>query len=218
MKSEFETCMYDVRSSKNCGSVNIRPASGSKYGEVATNGPLVLPERRNYHPCSVQFNGDLRKKLGQNENFLDKYFKQSIDNKWKYGHQYKDLIEECSFRDKSCENHFSLLNNSRYGNCFTFNKLNGLSVTSASASLFGSAKGLELVLNAEINDYVAISHTVEFRIVIHDPFEEPDPEGKRMNISPGYETNVLLKQTLIKRLPVLLTRTSACSIRTTNLL
>ncbi|GFQ81414.1 degenerin mec-10 [Trichonephila clavata] len=59
---------------------------------------------------------------------------------------------------------------------------------------------LELLLNAEINKYVAISHTVGFRIAIHDPFEELDPEGKGMNIIPGYGTNVLLRLTIIKRL------------------
>ncbi|GFY34348.1 amiloride-sensitive sodium channel subunit alpha [Trichonephila clavipes] len=190
-KAEFETCLYEILSPKDCTSIS--PDNRFNNGKFPIKRPLVLPERRSYRSY-------LQTQRGATERFLAKYSKLSIDKRWRYGHQYKDLIEKCSFRDKSCKNNFSLFSNSRYGNCFTFNKLNKLSVPSADTSLVGSMNGLKLVLNAEINEYVAISHTVGFRIVIHDPFEEPDPEIKGMNIIPGYETNVLLKQTLIKRL------------------
>ncbi|GFY34354.1 hypothetical protein TNCV_2506571 [Trichonephila clavipes] len=71
------------------------------------------------------------------------------------------------------------------------NKHANLSLTASETTLQENAKGLELVLNAEIPKYIPISETEEFRIVIHDASEEPDPERKGMNIIPGYENLIL---------------------------
>ncbi|GFY34343.1 degenerin mec-10 [Trichonephila clavipes] len=195
MKSEFEICL----SSNIC--VPNKPASGGLGGAITGTGPLVLPERRNYLSCTIQFKGNLHKPLGSAEKFLEKYSELSSGDRWRYGHQFDDLIKKCSFRGKSCEGFLSSFPNFQYGNCFTFNRFDGFSVTTEATTLLENSKGLELVLNSEINQYVPISHTAGFRIVIHDPSDEPNPEEKGMNIIPGYETNVLLRRTLTRRLP-----------------
>ncbi|GFQ81433.1 acid-sensing ion channel 1C [Trichonephila clavata] len=195
MKSKFEICL----SSKSC--VLNKPSSGGIGGGLTSTGPLVLPERRNYLSCTIQLKENLHKPLGSTEKFLDKYSELSSGDRWRYGHQFDDLIEKCSFRGKSCESFFSSFPNFQYGNCFTFNSFNGFSVTAEEMTLAENSKGLELVLNAEVNQYIPISHTVGFRIVIHNASEEPNPEENGMNIIPGYETNVLLRRTLTKRLP-----------------
>ncbi|GFS43698.1 amiloride-sensitive sodium channel subunit beta [Nephila pilipes] len=199
MKSEFEICLYDPQSSKHC--IPNDPVAIELGGAIRSSGPLVLPERRNYHSCLTQFGGNPHKEEESAEMFLEKYSKLSFNDRWRYGHQFTDLIENCSFRGKSCDGHFSSFSSVRYGNCFSFNKFNGLSLAAADKTLFENFKGLEITLNAEIRQYVSISRTVGFRIVIHDPAEEPDPEENGIYIIPGYETNILLRQTLIKRLP-----------------
>ncbi|GIY16708.1 degenerin mec-10 [Caerostris darwini] len=85
--------------------------------------------------------------------------------------------------------------NFRYGNCYTIND-NKQMLASA-----GSSKGLELILNVEPEEYVSISHTIGLRIVIHNPMDNADPEGNGINIFPGYETDISLSQTIIRRLP-----------------
>ncbi|GFQ93707.1 acid-sensing ion channel 1C [Trichonephila clavata] len=194
MKSEFEICL----SSDIC--VPNKTAS-SEQGGLTSTGPLVLRKRRNYISCKTHFNGYLHKQLGSAEKFLEKYSELSSDDRWRYGHQFDDLVEKCSFRGKSCESFFSSFPNFQYGNCFTFNSFNGFSVTAEEMTFAENSKGLELVLNAEVNQYISISHKIGFRIVIHDASEESNPEENGMNIIPGYQTNILLRRTLTKRLP-----------------
>ncbi|GIX77033.1 acid-sensing ion channel 2 [Caerostris extrusa] len=65
----------------------------------------------------------------------------------------------------------------------------------------GSSNGLELTLHVEPEEYASISHTIGMRIVIHNPMDNADPDGNGINIFPGYETDISLSQTIIRRLP-----------------
>ncbi|GFQ93705.1 degenerin-like protein unc-105 [Trichonephila clavata] len=192
MKSEFEICIYDPSALEKC-----KPYQGDEIIE----GPLVRPEKRNFYFCNSQLGRESYTKINSTTKFIEKYSELASQEREEYGHQLANLVEYCFFNGKSCNKNFHLLSSFQYGNCYTLNKLARLSLSAAETTQREISKGLELVLNAEITQYVPISQTVGFRIVIHDASEEPDPETKGININPGYETNILLRQTLTKRLP-----------------
>ncbi|GIX77031.1 degenerin mec-10 [Caerostris extrusa] len=91
--------------------------------------------------------------------------------------------------------------NFQYGNCFTLKAKESHILKQWKASSAGYAGGLELVIEVEPEEYVSISHTIGARILIHNPNDTPDPETNGINIIPGYETDISLRQTIIKRLP-----------------
>ncbi|GFS43701.1 FMRFamide-activated amiloride-sensitive sodium channel [Nephila pilipes] len=190
MKSMFEDCLYEPFDSLEC-----------MHGLSVVTGLLVMLEMQNFYSCNSQFSGQQDKDIEATKKFIQEYSKLNLGDRNKFGHRLTDLIVNCSFRGKSCEGPFTTITNFRYGNCFSFNKFNGLSLAAANKTLFENFKGLEITLNAEIRQYLSISRTVGFRIVIHDPSEEPNPKGNGISVSPGYETNIRLRQTLIKRLP-----------------
>ncbi|GFT61879.1 amiloride-sensitive sodium channel subunit beta [Nephila pilipes] len=190
MKSKFQTCLYEYLKPTFCFQF---PRGGS--------GPLVIPERRNFYSCNSQLGGTQNKKAEDIMKFLETNFNLDLNQRIIIGHQLTDLIENCSFAGKPCKGHFSVFANGQYGNCFTLNEFSGFSISALATKFIDKSKGLEITLNAETSQYVPISQTVGFRIVIHDPSEEPNPEGNGISVSPGYETNILLRQSLIKRLP-----------------
>ncbi|GBN15834.1 hypothetical protein AVEN_209138-1 [Araneus ventricosus] len=65
----------------------------------------------------------------------------------------------------------------------------------------GSSNGLELILNAEADTFLPISHILGMRVVIHHPSKGPNQEENGINIVPSYETHISLLQTEILRLP-----------------
>ncbi|GBL82091.1 hypothetical protein AVEN_50648-1 [Araneus ventricosus] len=64
----------------------------------------------------------------------------------------------------------------------------------------GCSNALQLILNAEADTYLPISHTLGMRVVNHHPSEGPNPEEDGINIVPGYETHISLQQNEIVRL------------------
>ncbi|GBN15833.1 Amiloride-sensitive sodium channel subunit alpha [Araneus ventricosus] len=154
--------------------------------------PLILPERRG---INMKKENESKAQL----EFLKKYYKLSPYNRNSAGYLRDEVITSCSFNFKSCEFRHSL--NMRYGNCYTFNPLNSIFQELLMATSVGPINGLEMTLSVDPEQYLPISHTVGMRIVIHDPSDEPDPEDKGINIAPGYETHISLKETVMRRLP-----------------
>ncbi|XP_055938173.1 degenerin mec-4-like [Argiope bruennichi] len=90
--------------------------------------------------------------------------------------------------------------NFRFGNCITFNK--GTEDTEPlKVSQTGVESGLVLKLHLETDQYQPTTHTVGARMMLHDPYTTPSAEEEGFIISPGYETSVSLKQTVVSRLP-----------------
>ncbi|GFV98490.1 acid-sensing ion channel 1C [Trichonephila clavipes] len=117
-------------------------------------------------------------------------------------HLSKNFIMNCFFNGESCyENSFYHTSSPSYGDCFTFNKVTSVEEKPLLVSKSGLYSGLEILLDAENGNYSFSSDTVGFRIVIHDPSENPDPEERGFSISPGFETSASMTQTLIHRLP-----------------
>ncbi|GBN15826.1 Degenerin mec-10 [Araneus ventricosus] len=152
-------------------------------------------------PLSEKSDINFRNKNESQEHlkFLRKYYNLNSESRQKFGYQLEEVVKSCLFNFKPCE--FKKNLNMRYGNCFTFNQLNGIFQEVPMASFAGPNNGLEMILIIDPDQYLAISHTVGMRIVIHDPSDEPNPEDKGIAIAPGYETYISLKETLMQRLP-----------------
>ncbi|GFY37026.1 acid-sensing ion channel 1 [Trichonephila inaurata madagascariensis] len=196
MKSKYEPCL--------ASDADFRKCSTGREHQFGSGFTFKLPERRNFQSCYSQLNGKRQKDADNFTEFFEKYSELKQVKRRFYGHQLKDLIQSCSFRGKPYDkDQFSYFFNARYGNCFTFNSCDDdsydpkeeLAVTST-----GRESGLELILNVEHEQYLPISHTIGGRIVIHNSLN-PDPEGSGISIIPGYETDILLQQTSILRLP-----------------
>ncbi|GIY16693.1 acid-sensing ion channel 1C [Caerostris darwini] len=186
MKLKYEMCLLENPKSRDCV-VLTQPNSGS----------LVLSERRNYLSCTSQLNGTKMKEAVTRVSFLEKYSQLRVEKKKRFGHFKRELVEHCSFNGKISDVfEFKDILNPRYGNCFT-NKFTNLVTTTRSEG----STGLEMILNVEPDDYLPISHTVGARIVIHSPSDNPNPEDNGINIIPGYETIIYLRQTVMRRLP-----------------
>ncbi|XP_055947091.1 degenerin-like protein unc-105 [Argiope bruennichi] len=133
------------------------------------------------------------------QDFLANYFKLSPKIRQNFGYHFNEVVISCSFNFKHCKFRHNL--NMRYGNCFTFDGVNGNFKDPLNSKSVGLNNGLEMILKVDPVQYLPISHTVGMRIVIHDPSNEPNPEYRGITIAPGFETHVSLKQKEIHRLP-----------------
>ncbi|GBL82084.1 Degenerin mec-10 [Araneus ventricosus] len=189
IKLKYKDCVVDPSNSRMC------PNTGeSRIG-------FHMSELHAFRICSKQF----REQQKQDDaviQFLKKYSELEVGYRKHFSYSSKELILNCSFNGKSCNRYpFKKTANIRYGNCFIFNKFSMSSKGAALVASTGSSNGLELILNAEADTYLPISHTLGMRVVIHHPSEGPNPEEDGMNIVPGYETHISLQQTEILRLP-----------------
>ncbi|GIX71882.1 degenerin deg-1 [Caerostris extrusa] len=65
----------------------------------------------------------------------------------------------------------------------------------------GPNTGLEMDLDTLIYSYLDITSSAGIRVVVHSPYEDPNPSENGFNISPGFETQVSLTKTSVQRLP-----------------
>ncbi|XP_078581260.1 degenerin-like protein unc-105 [Branchiostoma floridae x Branchiostoma japonicum] len=116
------------------------------------------------------------------------------------GHQKKDLILQCTFDKKKCSlDDFKVSQNSKYGNCFTFNhdQDNVLETTK-----IGAGYGLKLTLNVESNEYIGIfGQDPGVKITVHTPGSTPLPEVNALSAEPGKSTFIGLKRRVVNRQP-----------------
>lgn len=68
------------------------------------------------------------------------------------------------------------------------------------ASQTGSANGLRLLLNADIDHYLYTTGQVGWRLLIHNQTESPFPEEKSVAIAPGTSTYIGMKLSTAERL------------------
>ncbi|GIY16698.1 amiloride-sensitive sodium channel subunit alpha [Caerostris darwini] len=165
-------------------------------------GPLSLPERRSIHSCGTQLGGKQSKNSEALHEFLQQYSNLNSRRRNAYGHpQY--IIKSHLFNGKTYKFNVESWLSFQYGNCFTLKAKESHILKQWKASSAGYAGGLELVIEMEPGEYVPISHTIGARILIHNANDTPDPETNGINIIPGYETDISLRQTIIKRLPAI---------------
>ncbi|XP_022797294.1 amiloride-sensitive sodium channel subunit alpha-like [Stylophora pistillata] len=122
------------------------------------------------------------------------------------GHQFEDLVFECSFRGYDCRNYSRYWRHfwdHRYGNCFTFNggtDDDGEGQKVMISHITGPAGGLKLNLFIEQSQYIAeLSDTAGARVVIHDQGQIPFPNNEGYNVLPSRSTSFGLTRKVIER-------------------
>ncbi|XP_068734788.1 degenerin del-1-like [Montipora capricornis] len=122
------------------------------------------------------------------------------------GHQFQDLVFECSYRGYDCRNYSRFwrhLWDYRHGNCYTFNggiNDDGKPQKVLESHITGPTGGLKLNLFVEQSQYVAeISHTAGARVIIHDQGQIPFPYNEGYSVLPSVSTSFAIRRTLIER-------------------
>ncbi|GIX77014.1 hypothetical protein CEXT_633021 [Caerostris extrusa] len=196
MMDSYKTCLNPNVTLERC----LQPVMTTNNGKPRTT--LVISERRSLQSCTSALSGKLNNEKDHATRFLMKYLAVSMETRQAIGYQSKDFIKSCSFNWRSCsEEDFEEFQNLHYGNCFTFNKVNGNKTKAYTTSQTGHWSGLVLTLDLKYYEYMTDSATIGARVIIHDPKESPSPEETGINISPGFETSVALMKTFETRLP-----------------
>ncbi|XP_064644647.1 acid-sensing ion channel 2-like [Lineus longissimus] len=117
------------------------------------------------------------------------------------GHQIKDMLLMCRWRDEICgpENFTHVFTD--YGNCYTFNSgQNGSVLTSKKP---GRAHGLNLYLNLEEYDYMNNDQTVHagFKVLLHQRKEPPLVDELGLGLQPETHYLIAIRKELIINLP-----------------
>ncbi|XP_066300720.1 uncharacterized protein [Branchiostoma lanceolatum] len=116
------------------------------------------------------------------------------------GHQKEDFILQCTFDKKKCSlDDFKVSQNSKYGNCFTFNHDpdNVLETTKV-----GAGYGLKLTLNVGSKEYIGIfGQDPGVKVTVHTPGSTPLPEVDALSAEPGKSTFIGLKRRVVNRQP-----------------
>ncbi|CAH3105581.1 unnamed protein product [Porites lobata] len=122
------------------------------------------------------------------------------------GHQFEDLVFECSFRGYDCKNYskyWNFLWDSRYGNCYTFNggiNDEGEKQRVLQSYVTGPTGGLKLNLFIEQSQYIPeISDTAGARVVIHEQGQVPFPYNEGHSVLPSRSTSFGIRRTVIER-------------------
>ena len=195
MKRKFVSCMENNLPFEECNDF-----VGNTLGNSGVFESFLMSERRSSISCSKQFSGNKNQNLEDMTNFLAKYIKLKYEERKLSGNELKDLILYCFVDDKPCEeSHFNYFQNTQYGNCFTFNKKKNNSAT-LKVPIGGKTTELEMILDLSHYIYLDVTSSQGTRIIIHDPNEDPNPEENGINISPGFETSVKVKQVNYRRL------------------
>ncbi|KAF8790660.1 FMRFamide-activated amiloride-sensitive sodium like protein [Argiope bruennichi] len=172
------------------------------YRSEETFRPVLPSAIKRYASCSSNFDGVFSKERSQSLQFLNRYLSLSKEQRSKLGHQSENFIKTCTFNGESCSiSNFSNFLSIEFGNCFTFNGNYETKGKTLQTPYIGPNSGLELTLNLEVQDYSPITPSIGARVVIHKSESQPNPEDYGININPGSETSVAIRQTSIYRLP-----------------
>nr|KAI8749481.1 amiloride-sensitive sodium channel subunit alpha-like; partial [Biomphalaria glabrata] len=129
------------------------------------------------------------------ENFKDLYSIMNITQQKNVSHQVHDMLRQCSFATRTCENSYKQTTNSEFGNCYTIEDSRYISKKS------GPAGGLELILYLENDEYLPLVTSGRgAHVIIHDRNTVPLPEEEGIAISVGQQTMIALKEIRISRL------------------
>lgn len=155
---------------------------------------LHISERRMIYSCSNRKHPHSEKHF----KFLSSYSKLSLYQREVKGKKLVNFIEYCSFNGKLCSvEDLKTTSSLRYGNCSTFN-YNGTMDTDNLTTSHLLNKGLELVLNLDLYSYIKKTEKIGAVVAIHDWKDVGNPEEDGIDISPGFETSIALKQSQIK--------------------
>ncbi|XP_015913576.1 acid-sensing ion channel 4-A-like [Parasteatoda tepidariorum] len=190
------------RTSDNCLKLAL-PWAVCYGNRVFFNGSyLILSERKNFFSCKRKQKNTNSEEKNTIMGLLTKFAKLGLSERKSLGSKAETFITHCTFRGQQCNwKDFTLTHSLQYGNCFTFNSSKYFYGNEINKS-YGYNKGLEIILNLETVNYLPLlSASVGAKVIIHDSFEEPNIEDKGFFISPGFQTSVSLRKTVVERLP-----------------
>ncbi|XP_025098178.1 acid-sensing ion channel 1A-like [Pomacea canaliculata] len=127
-------------------------------------------------------------------------YMSSIEYSQRYdlGHQLEDMLVSCKYPELECnKNFFTKFYSQKLGNCYTINKDRRI----PNVSMTGPEHGLELKLHVEEDEYLRMSMTTGFKVVVHSPQEMPFPDDEGVVVAPGFSTHIALSKVEIKRTP-----------------
>lgn len=193
MENKYLTCLEEDLPLEMC---DLEPWDGD-------GGPITISERRSIASCSRQLSGIMNNEMHELNRFLNRYMSLSLEERRRSGMTFKNLIRSCSFNGIICnQKYFTAFQSLKYGNCFTFKHMKNSSIGVLKMPSMNHRNELELILNiGNLKSYMKLTPSFGFRIAVHHPNEDLNPEEDGINISPGFETLITAKQTHIKRLP-----------------
>ncbi|GMT24411.1 hypothetical protein PFISCL1PPCAC_15708, partial [Pristionchus fissidentatus] len=110
-----------------------------------------------------------------------------------------DFVLRCSFNGKDCDmdKDFKLHMDPEYGNCYTFNFNDSVTMKNSRA---GPMYGLRLLLNVNQSDYMPTTEAAGVRIVVHEQDQEPFPDTFGYSAPTGFISSFGLKTKVLHRL------------------
>ncbi|KAG8174739.1 hypothetical protein JTE90_021289 [Oedothorax gibbosus] len=192
-----DSCLMAIMNFTDCRDLG---EMGSPYRQRSFSLEPKL-KKRTVVSCSATLAGKSDFQKDMDLEFFMNYTKLDENYRFITGYQANELIKECSFNGESCSiKDLKLFQSLRYGNCFTFNKAESNSSRRLMTSKTGYRSGLHMTLDVRSRDYLPTSHTIGARVIVHPSSSDPDRENLGINISPGFETSISLKQSHISRL------------------
>ncbi|XP_013418967.1 acid-sensing ion channel 4 [Lingula anatina] len=115
--------------------------------------------------------------------------------KARLGHRIEDMLLGCTLHGQTCApENFTLLFNSKYGNCYTIKPL------ASQIHKPGHSHGLTVELNIQQEEYLPVIAEAGVRVVITDHKSVPFPEDNGLSVSPGFYSAVGMSMVEISRL------------------
>lgn len=129
----------------------------------------------------------------------------SISEKIKLSYTLDDMLISCSYLNQPCDlKNFRIFRTNKYGNCYMFNSGkddndNNIDLLVTSTAGKSNSLRLELFTGVPSDDFdFMISNG--FVVFVHNSTTLPFIDSENALLSPGYETNLILKQTDVIRL------------------
>ncbi|CAH1793886.1 unnamed protein product [Owenia fusiformis] len=102
------------------------------------------------------------------------------------GHKASDMISSCVYDGESCKDNITM-KLTDFGMCYTFR-------TNRNCTRPGATYGLQLLLNAEIYEYMAGPRTdAGIKVLMHSPDDEPMVKGLGFSVAPGLHSLIAIK-------------------------
>ncbi|KAF8374675.1 unc-8, partial [Pristionchus pacificus] len=167
------------------------------YSVLPITPPVVVQVSEAFGLDELRDKGAITTKTKENLMFLV----AALDRETRRNLSYilDDFVLRCSFNGKDCDmdKDFKLHMDPEYGNCYTFNFNDSVTMKNSRA---GPMYGLRLLLNVNQSDYMPTTEAAGVRIVVHEQDQEPFPDTFGYSAPTGFISSFGLKTKVLHRL------------------
>ncbi len=164
---------------------------------VGTVQGKLLQFTQNYDKDNATKKEFLKQFLGEGSFFVN----LPRNTLYEIGVSKDDFIVNCKFQGEDCLNDFTLLQDFRFLNCYTFKAPASHKLRKGPEEGFSVVlKGADISNQQYYNPNSNIANTKGIRAIIHEPYTIPNLVSDAFEIMPGQSTNVAVTQTDMKRL------------------